>query len=103
MDKRVVLAGLLFLSFVSCSRHEQRTPVNYSPPPLTGPSDAGIRAAIVQQSVSSYPNPCPCPYSGPTCKGHSAYDKRGGQRIYCYTKDVSAEMVTTYRAILARN
>src|SRR6476660_8265544 len=74
MDKRRALAALLALSLGSCSRHEHLAPINYSPP-TTGLSDIEIRTAIVQQSITSYQGPCPCPYSAPTCQGHSAYDE----------------------------
>src|SRR5258705_5222739 len=101
MDKRRALTALLLLSLGSCSRHERLTPVNYSPPPSAGPSEVEIRTAIVQQSITSYQGPCPCPYSGPTCQGQSAYDNpKTGQSVYCYTKDVPAEMVSSYRATL---
>ena len=96
MDKRRALAALLALSLGSCSRHEHLAPINYSPP-TTGP-DTEIRTAIVQQSITSYQGPCPCPYSAPTCEGHSAYDKPTNQLVYCYTKDVPADMVSSYRA-----
>src|SRR6476660_2750667 len=100
MDKRRALAALLALSLGSCSRHEHLAPINYSPP-TTGLSDIEIRTAIVQQSITSYQGPCPCPYSGLTCQGHSAYDNpKTGQSVYCYTKDVPADMVSSYRATL---
>jgi hypothetical protein len=97
MVKRAAIAALLLLLLASCSRHEPPVPVNYSPPPSAEPSEVGIRTAIVQQSIVSYTGPCPCPYSGPTCQGHSAYDKRE-PTVYCYTKDIPAEMVSAYRA-----
>ena len=67
-------------------------------PPTTDLSDIEIRTAIVQQSITSYQGPCPCPYSASTCQGHSAYDKPTNQLVYCYTKDVPADMVSSYRA-----
>jgi|SRR5512132_4130658 hypothetical protein len=106
MDKARALAALLLLllSLGSCSRHEHLdlAPVNYSPSPsAAGPSDVEIRTTIIQQSITSYQGPCPCPYSGPTCQGHSAYENPAGQSVYCYTKDVPADMVSTYRVTLA--
>ena len=100
MDKRRALTALLLLSLGSCSRHEHLTPVNYSPAPSEGLSDIGIRTAIVQQSITSYQGNCPCPYSGPTCQGQSGYEKPTGQSVYCYTKDVPADMVSSYQATL---
>ena len=96
MDKRRALIALLLLSLGSCSRHEHLMPVSYSPSPPSD-SDIGIRTAIVQQSISSYGGICPCPYSGPTCQGHSAYENPGNQAVYCYTKDVPVEMVSSYQ------
>src|SRR6476620_2006447 len=96
MDKRRALSALLVLSLGSCSRHEHLAPINYSPP-TTGLSDTEIRTAIVQQSITSYQVPWPCPYSAPTCQGHSAYDKPTNQPVYCYTKDVPAGLVSSYR------
>ena len=64
-------------------------------------SDAQVKQSIIRDSIASYPGPCPCPYSGSTCQGHSAYENPASQSIYCYTKDVPADMVSTYRVTLA--
>src|SRR5262245_9290724 len=102
MDKHIAFAALLLLSLGSCSHHEHLAPVNYSPPPSAEPGDAEIRTTLVQQSINNYQGPCPCPYSAPTCAGHSAYESpQSGQSVYCYTKDVPADMVNTYRVSLA--
>jgi hypothetical protein len=101
MDKRIAVT-LLLLSLGSCSRHEHLTPLNYSPPLSVEPEDVAVRTTLVQQSIKNYQGPCPCPYSGPSCPGHSAYDNpQSGQSVYCYTKDVPADMVSTYRVTLA--
>src|SRR5262245_59339266 len=107
MDKNTAITTLAFtavllLSLGSCSRHEHLMPVNYSPPPSAERSDVEIRTTLVQQSIKNYQGACPCPYSAPSCAGHSAYDNpQSGQPVYCYTKDVPADMVSTYRVTLA--
>ena len=98
MDKRTALAALVALSLGCCSRHEHLAPVNYSPPPSSEPSEEVIRTTIVQQSITSYQGPCP--YSGPSCQGRSAYEKPTGQPVYCYTKDIPPETVSSYRGSL---
>src|SRR6476659_3400228 len=95
------LALLFLLALGCCSRHEHLSPINYSPSASAESSELGIRTAIVQQSITSYQGACPCPYSGPDCPGRSAYDKPNDQPVYCYTKDVPADMVSSYRAKLA--
>src|SRR6476646_1370555 len=97
MDKRRALTALLLLSLGSCSRHEHLMPISYSPSPSSD-SDIAIRTAIVQQSISSYRGICPCPYSGPTCQGHSTYENPGNQAVYCYTKDVPTAIVSSYQS-----
>ena len=94
MDKRRALTALLLLSLGSCSRHEHLMPVSYSPSPSSD-SDIAIRTAIVQQSISSYRGICPCPYSGPTCQGHSAYENPGNQAVYCYEMGYSDIAIRT--------
>lgn len=65
-------------------------------------SDSQIRQAIIQQSLSTYPGNCPCPYNtdraGRSCGKRSAYSKPGGYAPLCYSSDVSDEMVSAYRA-----
>jgi hypothetical protein len=98
MDKRTALAALMLLSLGCCSRHEPLAPINYNPPISSGTSEEGIRTTIVQESIIRYQGPCPCPYSGPSCQGRSAYEKPTVPPVYCYTKDVPSEMVSSYRA-----
>src|SRR6476646_11013462 len=101
MDKHTGPVAVLLFVLCSCSRHEHIAAINYSPPPTAGASEVGIRTTIVQQSITSYQGTCPCPYSGPDCPGRSAYDKPNDQPVYCYTKEVPADMVSSYRAKLA--
>lgn len=65
-------------------------------------SDAEVKQAIIQESISSYPGNCPCPYNtarnGSKCGKRSAYSKPGGYAPICYERDVSKEMVEEYQA-----
>jgi hypothetical protein len=64
-------------------------------------SDEQIKQQIIQQSISSYPGNCPCPYSvarnGSSCGRRSAYSKPGGYDPICYPRDVTPGMVQDYR------
>ena len=66
--------------------------------PLT---DAQVKQAVIQESLASYPGNCPCPYNvdrrGHSCGRRSAYSRPGGYAPICYARDVSPEMVATYR------
>jgi hypothetical protein len=88
--KRILLVALLCLTTTATLAKE--------PAPLT---DAGIRQAMIQESIASYPGRCPCPYNsaknGSSCGGRSAYSRPSGHAPLCYPKDVSAEMVRRYR------
>ena len=65
------------------------------------PADAEIKQAIIQQSLASYPGPCPCPYNtmrnGRQCGGNSAYSKPGGYEPICYETQVTPQMIRLYR------
>lgn len=64
-------------------------------------SDAQIKQAIIRQSIASYSDSCPCPYStarnGSRCGGRSAYSRPGGEAPICYASDISAAQVAAYR------
>lgn len=64
-------------------------------------SDSEITQRIIQESISSYPGNCPCPYNtaknGSSCGKRSAYSKKGGYSPVCYAKDVSQSMIKEYR------
>lgn len=64
-------------------------------------SDAGVRQAIIQQSLSQYPGPCPCPYNrmrnGRACGNVSAYVRPGGYAPICYDRDVTDDMLRKYK------
>lgn len=65
-------------------------------------SDTEVRQALIRQSLSGYPGPCPCPYNtmrnGRACGGRSAYSRPGGYSPLCYDSDVSPAMIDSYRA-----
>jgi hypothetical protein len=65
-------------------------------------SDADVRRAMIQESISSYPGHCPCPYNlasnGSHCGKRSAWSKPGGYAPLCYPNDISDDMVKQYRA-----
>ena len=64
-------------------------------------TDAQIRQALIEQSLSAYPGNCPCPYNtdraGRSCGRRSAYSKPGGASPLCYPDDITAEMIEQYR------
>ncbi|BAH76953.1 hypothetical protein [Solidesulfovibrio magneticus] len=65
-------------------------------------TDAEVRDLIIKESIQSYPGNCPCPYNtmknGRSCGGRSAYGRPGGRSPLCFPKDVTDQMVKTYRA-----
>lgn len=73
---------------------------------LSGPAfaatDSEIKQAIIQESLSSYPGNCPCPYNvdrrGHACGRRSAYSRPGGYAPICYKSDVTPAMIRQYRA-----
>lgn len=71
----------------------------FQPSQLT---DNQIRQQIIQQSISSYPGSCPCPYSvarnGSSCGGRSAYSRAGGYQPKCYPRDVSNSEVDRFKS-----
>ena len=64
-------------------------------------SDAQIKQLLIDESIAAYSGNCPCPYNtarnGSRCGRRSAYSREGGEAPLCYPKDVSAEMVQSYR------
>lgn len=65
-------------------------------------SDAQVKQAIIDESISSYPGVCACPYNsarnGSSCGGRSAWSKAGGYSPICYKKEVTKEMVKEWRS-----
>ena len=68
---------------------------------LDSRSDAEIKKAIIAESIASYPGPCACPYqsarNGSSCGKRSAYSRPGGEAPTCYDRDITPEMVRSYR------
>lgn len=64
-------------------------------------TDAQVKKAVIQESLASYPGPCPCPYNvmrnGRQCGDRSAYSKPGGYSPICYESDVTSAMICDYR------
>lgn len=64
-------------------------------------TDEEVRQLIIQESISSYPGNCPCPYNrarnGSRCGKRSAWSRAGGYSPLCYSSDVTDEMVERYR------
>lgn len=65
------------------------------------PSDDDIAKILIQDSISSYPGPCACPYNvarnGSSCGRRSAYSKAGGYSPLCYRDDISDNDIQSYR------
>lgn len=66
--------------------------------------DEEIRMNIVAKSIEAYKQntgACPCPYNltkqGHRCGDRSAYSKQGGEKVFCYTTDVTDEEVARWR------
>jgi len=64
-------------------------------------SDSDIRQKIIQQSISTYPGNCPCPFNrarnGSRCGKRSAWSRAGGYSPICYPNEISNEQVNGYR------
>jgi hypothetical protein len=67
-------------------------------------SDTQIRRAIILESISAYPGPCPCPYNvarnGSMCGGRSAYSRPGGYEPVWYPDQITQQMIDNCRASL---
>lgn len=65
-------------------------------------TDAAIAQILIEDSISSYPGNCPCPYNsarnGSRCGKRSAYNRAGGYSPLCFKEDVTKDMVQAYRA-----
>jgi hypothetical protein len=63
--------------------------------------DSAIIKTLIDDSISSYPGNCPCPYNsarnGSRCGKRSAYTRPGGYAPLCFKEDVSKDMVEEYR------
>jgi hypothetical protein len=71
-------------------------------------TDAAIVALLIAASVSAYKamgKPCACPSdtmrNGRACGGNSAWSRAGGYKPLCFPTDVTAAMISAYRATKA--
>lgn len=71
-------------------------------------TDAAIAALIIGASIAAYKamgKPCACPEdtmrNGRRCGGNSAYSRGGGYKPLCYPTDITAGMISAYRATKA--
>jgi hypothetical protein len=69
-------------------------------PQNAGPSDVEVWRMIIRDSIASYRELCPCPYSenraGRACGTRSAYSRVDGS-VVCYASDISNAEVARYR------
>ncbi|AFU97809.1 hypothetical protein [Simiduia agarivorans] len=65
------------------------------------PTDAEIRALLIQASIAAYPGNCPCPYNvarnGSRCGKRSAWNRAGGYAPLCFDSDITDTQVAEYR------
>jgi len=71
-------------------------------------TEAAIVALIIAGSIAVYKAmgiPCACPedtmWNGRRCGGNSAWSRPGGYKPLCYVTDVTASMISAYRATKA--
>jgi hypothetical protein len=91
MKKIFAFALLLFVLFPAAVFAAKQTRTDWQ-----------IRQLIIQESIGSYPDYCPCPYNrtrkGRVCGKKSAYvHPPKGYTLLCYESDVSDEMVRKYK------
>jgi hypothetical protein len=70
---------------------------------VTAPTEIQIWKAIIADSIASYPQLCPCPYSrnraGRTCGERSAYTRVASAtgRLMCFPQDIPEQEIARYR------
>ena len=83
------IAALALLSAFTVSAKETRL------------TDDAIAQILIEDSISSYPKNCPCPYNsasnGSRCGKRSAYNRAGGYSPLCFKEDVTKGMIQEYR------
>lgn len=98
--------GWVFSDYLSLEQPAvSNTPASPPTRQVAAPTDTEIRearAAIIRQSIASYPGSCPCPYNvdraGRRCGGRSAWSRPGGYSPICYESDVSEDRLQSYFA-----
>jgi len=77
-------------------------PAKPSVPATAALSTAAISKLLIAASIEAYPSSCACPYQsdrgGRSCGRRSAYSRPGGFAPLCYAKDITPQMVASYRA-----
>jgi len=103
MQRLLVLFTIVMLATAGGFATAQVVAGNKSQQASASISDAKIRQILIQQSLASYPGPCPCPYNamrnGRACGARSVYSKPGSYEPLCYPQDVTTTMVRQYRAM----
>ena len=91
--------GDYLTSLLPNSTTTPRTVIKPSIPTL---SDEEVAQRLIRDSISQYSGSCPCPYNydrgGRRCGKRSAYSRPGGRSPLCYTRDVSKNMIASYRS-----
>lgn len=64
-------------------------------------SEDQVKEKIISESISRYPGSCACPYNsarnGSRCGGRSAWSRAGGYSPICYKREVTRQMINTWR------
>lgn len=73
----------------------------FSIPAFADSTDHTIKRKIIADSIASYEGTCPCPYNlarnGSKCGKRSAYSRYGGESPICYERNVTDEMIRSYK------
>ena len=65
-----------------------KTQCSLTPNFFNFPPEQELKKQLIGLSIQHYPSKCPCPYSGSTCGGRSAWNRAGGYEPYCYVTDI---------------
>ncbi len=94
--------GWVFGSYLTNNPAPKPIIVKKKAPAKSGASTAKIKNLLIKRSHAYYSGNCPCPYNttraGRRCGKRSAYSRPGGASPLCYPSDVTASMVSQYRA-----
>lgn len=64
-------------------------------------TDDQVKQRIIDDSISAYPGSCACPFNsarnGSSCGRRSAWSRAGGYSPVCYKREVTKEMLNTWR------
>ncbi|MEM8794071.1 MAG: SH3 domain-containing protein [Pseudomonadota bacterium] len=94
--------GWVYHSYLTEKPSPDKAGVTAYTNPTNKMSDAAIIKILMERSIAYYSGSCPCPQnrtrSGRRCGGNSAYSRPGGASPLCYPSDVTAKMISDYRA-----